>query len=353
MSAYTQHLSICSPINIEIKKSDAELMQEASVQLFSLLSSEQYRRFFLTHNNWFDASLLQVNHRPLSMIGVDFHITHEGPKIIEINSNAGGLVTSAIWAHRHDHQRMHNALSAFVLSMQESYREMTGNDLKTMAITDHDPEHQFTIYDFLLTKKLMESIGVRCDILDPKDLNSNYDFIYNRSCDFLLSSEDSQTMKSLYTSGDCCVAPNPYMFCLLSDKRAMVTINDFLSAHEGDYSALRSALLPCMHIRDFVATGNRRSGWYFKHAMQYGGADVFRGRKLSVAKLQHILSEDYIVQKEAKPATVLYNEVPFKYDVRVFVWKEQVIDLSIRTYRGRITNFRTPEGGYASFNVTP
>lgn len=347
-----ENKQLCSPILVNLKQKDVAIMEQASLELFSLLDSDKYNAFHVENTSWFKNDRETGNNHQLGMLGFDFHVTAEGPRLIEINSNAGGLVTSSIWSHRKDSSKLENVLSMFARSFTEEFQRFKHHPAKTMVIVDNSPKQQFTFYDLLLTQQLMEAFGLSCDIADVNDQLDGYDIIYNRSCDFMFERNEMKCIKKIYQEGNACVVPNPYMFSRLSDKRALITLYNYLK-ETSDLSLpfSRQVVLPCMHIHDFVEAGLKRSGWFFKPAMAYGGYGVYRGRKISMVKFKEIAEKDFIAQKAAVLQEIDYQDESYKYDIRVFAWRGNIIDLSVRTYQGRITNFRTPNGGYASFTV--
>jgi len=341
---------ICSPLQVPLRNDDITLMEDSSKELFSLLLSEKYNEFFISKAQWNPKVAEQVKTSPLCMIGVDFHVTSEGPKLIEVNSNAGGFVPAAVWAHRNDPEHLEHVLSSFSSMFSDEYAAYSGNgSLRSCAIVDECPQNQFTSYDFSMTQDVLQASGVECDILDVHDNYSQCDLVYNRSCDFYFKSTLAQELKSFYLEDSVCVLPNPYAFSRVSDKRALLIIRDFMESYPHRLPALESVFLPCMDIGEFEQSGLRRAGWFFKPAMLYGGEGVFRGRKISMVKFRELLNQEFIVQAEALPGKIDFRGESFKFDVRVFVYRHQVMDLSVRVYQGRLTNFRTVNGGYASY----
>jgi|UPI00037534FB hypothetical protein len=348
---YAGEKLLCSPITVDLEQKDVDMMYETSIEVFSLLESESYNDFFRRNNILRKQEEDCCFSKPLCVVGVDFHITPEGPKLIEINSNAGGLVTSALWAHRDTPEKVEKILTLFAKSFLTEFKQVTKKNAINMAIVDEDPYAQFTIYDLLLTQDLMRLNGVTCDIVDSNSITNKYDIIYNRTCDFLLNTEKSVCLNRAYDKKHNILVPNPYMFSKISDKRSLVDIYNFVCENSEMFPAMSKTLLECMHIKDFSDSGLKRSGWFFKPGMEYGGAGVYRGRKISMIKFQEIIQQEFIAQREATPPTITYLDQDFKYDVRVFVWRDTIIDLSIRVYQGRITNFRTLNGGYASYRI--
>ncbi len=110
---------------------------------------------------------------------LDFHISPERPKLIEINSNAGGPFVN-IAAHDAqiacclDARRIHRCtagaaqLEAELVTMFQREWMLARGDapLRSIAIVDVQPRGQFLYPEFLLAQQLLESQGIRPFIAD-------------------------------------------------------------------------------------------------------------------------------------------------------------------------------------------
>ena len=113
-------------------------------------------------------------------MGFDFHVDASGPKLIEINTNAGGafLNVAARAAHRaccdaiDDVQPAEAQLEHDIVSMFEAEWRLARGDrpLRTIAIVDGNPSGQYLYPEFLLARQLFESRGTRSFIVDPVQL---------------------------------------------------------------------------------------------------------------------------------------------------------------------------------------
>lgn len=345
----TKDIKILSPIEVKIKKNDFQVMCEAAKEIFSLIFNKEY--FHLVEEvQGQEITFPTQSNLPVWMIGVDFHLTNEGPKLIEINSNAGGLITSSIWAHLEKNDFL-DTMNNIVDSVKDAYHVWSGKELHSIQIVDEDPRTQFTYYDIRLTKFLFSLHSIDSNISDISECDHRFNFIYNRSCDFLLESNLSEKLRRIYEDGSSFVFPNPAVYQLLSDKRSMIAMNSYLKEHPMDYPYIRRVLLECKTIDMFNKQNDSKSGWVFKPYDRFAGEGVFRGKKISNIKFKEISGGNYIAQREARPGTVQYNKRKYKYDVRIFVYMDKILDLSVRSYEGRITNFRSEYGGYSKWEL--
>jgi hypothetical protein len=115
-------------------------------------------------------------------LGYDFHLTTAGPKLIEINTNAGGALlnvqllreqlgcceAAALFAAYRDaeiaEQRL---LSMFQTEWRRAGREQP---LRSVVIVDETPSSQYLYPEFLLFKRLFESHRLSVSIADPSEL---------------------------------------------------------------------------------------------------------------------------------------------------------------------------------------
>ncbi|RZV41425.1 MAG: hypothetical protein EX271_08025, partial [Acidimicrobiales bacterium] len=113
-----------------------------------------------------------------AFMGYDFHITATGPRLIEVNSNAGGsaIVSSIEQAIGRDVQGSEN----LIRHMFEREWVLAGLTaaLKTIAIIDADPKQQFHYPDMRLTAAALQRKGFKVVIADPGEVRRDKDGLY-------------------------------------------------------------------------------------------------------------------------------------------------------------------------------
>jgi len=309
-----------------------------------------------------------------AMIGYDFHITPTGPKLIEINTNAGGLMTSALWRLRDEPKHAEKVVQKMVNMFHTEYSNWKKNPtdrIQHIAIVDRDPFSEFTIDDFNLTKAAFEEHGIEVSICraDQLILRNNHlyapdhkiciDLVYNRSCDFYFQEEGSSTLRKAYLNRSVCVTPNPYGYGLLSDKRSLALLYRLVLSEESilksdEKEILEDVILPThMLYSDYDKFTSKKNKWFFKPINLHAGIGAFRGDKISRKKLLELNPIEYIVQETAKPEEIPMVDGSYKYDLRLFTHQNVTIDISSRLYKGRLTNFRKFNGGYTKVKVIP
>jgi hypothetical protein len=298
------------------------------------------------------------------ILGFDFHLTAEGPRLIEINTNPGGLLAvdaqaRALAARRPDLGDAPRVEDAVLAAFRDEWRARRGDvPLRRMAIIDDDPANQYLEPEFHLYRRLFEREGMAAEVMDPSRFDrARVDMVYNRLVDFGLDSPAHAALAEAWRSGRTVVTPDPRAHCLYSDKRVLALLSD--------EAALRALGLP-RQVTEVVGrvvpativvsaekaadlwAGRRQ--WFFKPAKGHAGKAAYRGAKMTASAWPTVLAAPYVAQ-DFVPAARLHLDhldASLKIDLRANVWRGRVIQLAARLYEGQTTNFRTPGGGFAA-----
>ena len=302
-----------------------------------------------------------------AFMGYDFHITEDGPRLIEINSNAGGaFIVAAIRqaAGLPGAQVETDIRAMFVREWQLSGRS---GEPKHIAIIDDDPNEQFHYPDMCLAAAMFWRFGWQTDIVDPSEVEYDngqlrargkiIDLVYNRLTDFDLSAPDHQALKQAWAEKAVVVTPEPCHHALHADKRNLITLTDPNFIAQINVSAQNKLQLE--KIPKTVAVGpdnvdqlwQDRRNYFFKPFAGFGSRAVYRGAKLTKSKWQEISAGGYVAQAlVAPPQRLVTHETisaPQKFDVRVYTYDGKPFLMAARIYQGQVTNLRTPGGGLA------
>jgi hypothetical protein len=307
-------------------------------------------------------------------MGYDYHLGAEGPKLIEINTNAGGamLVAGLGRAHRdccHEVPLPSSTLAPEedILAMfREEWRLERGElPLNTVAIVDETPSEQFLYPEFLLFARLFQRAGMKAIVCDPSELilkngalwhgEHRVDMVYNRATDFSLARHAS--LRQAYESGAAVLTPHPRAHALYADKRNLIALTDAerLDAFGVD-AETRQVLLETIPRTEAVTLDRaddfwaRRKQLFFKPAGGFGSKAAYRGDKLTKRVFGEILGGGYVAQTLAPPGARRTGSEPgaeMKVDLRHYVYQGRIQQSCARLYQGQTTNFRTPGGGFA------
>ncbi|MCD6061928.1 MAG: hypothetical protein K0S16_2239 [Moraxellaceae bacterium] len=315
-------------------------------------------------------------------MGYDFHFDGSTPRLIEINTNAGGMLLNALLlAHQQvccDFMQGFSAdafgASAPGTRLLQMFREEwaaagRSGEPRRIAIVDERPAQQFLYPEFLLFRKLFESAGWQAVICDPQELvreggrllvqGEPVDMVYNRLTDFALLEPAQARLREAWLAGEAVVTPDPWHHALQADKRNLVHFADteWLAAH-GASAEERALLAQVVPPTRRVAAQNADELWaqrkqlFFKPLRGFGSRAAYRGDKLTKSVWADIVaSHDYVAQAYAPPGTrrvrVDGELRDMKFDIRCYAYRGEILLLAARVYQGQTTNMRTQGGGFA------
>ncbi|MEW6694845.1 MAG: hypothetical protein AB1371_07860 [Pseudomonadota bacterium] len=333
-------------------------------------------------------AIARLDHGPRGVfMGYDFHLGGQGPRLIEINTNAGGALLNAAlaraqtaccretaWAFRPSADLEHLEATFLAMFQAEWRRQRAHAPLTRVAIVDDDPPGQYLYPEFLLFERLFARAGIEAVVADAGALvwrdgrlwhdGLPIDLVYNRLTDFDLDEARHAALRRAYEAGAVVLTPHPRAHALYADKRNLMLLSDASAlARLGAPSAVVAVLQDGVPRTEAVtATAAQRlwaqrRGLFFKPASGYGSKAAYRGDKLTRRVWEAILAGDYVAQAMAPPSERL-TEVDgqltdFKLDVRAYVYGGDIQLFAARLYAGQTTNFRTPGGGFAPVFVVP
>jgi hypothetical protein len=312
-------------------------------------------------------------------LGYDFHLTATGPRLIEINTNAGGALLnlellrvqlrccaeSAQLAGITDP----DALASEWLEMFQKEWQLVGNarPLRRIAILDDAPALQYLYPEFLLFKNSFAAAGIEAEVLDPAQLQLRagklvsdagvVDLIYNRLTDFYFEQAAHTHLRQAYLERAATFTPHPRAHALYADKRNLVLLSDAAALRELRVEpSVIETLLQGVPRTELVDASERdrwwseRKRWFFKPASGFASRGAYRGDKLTRGVFEEILTGGYVAQSLVSPSERQHQageSGALKLDVRNYVYEGRVQLIAARLYRGQTTNFRTPGGGFA------
>lgn len=315
-----------------------------------------------------------------AFMGYDFHLTPDGPKLIEVNTNAGGAFLNALLAQAQTAccpeiraiVPAAEPLAEFEdavwrMFMDEWRLQGRSGQPRIVAIIDTAPEDQYLYPEFLLAQAFFERHGVQAVVADPMALRFaagrltlgalTIDLVYNRLVDFAFDEPETAALRAAHLADAVVVTPNPRNHALLADKRNLALLSDprVMEAFGVD-AELRRVLSTLPHTRLVTAENTdelwtQRKSFFFKPAGGHAGKAVYRGDKLTRGVWATIGEGGYIAQAFAAPSErrvqVDGDPQARKMDVRLYTYAGVTILAAARLYQGQTTNFRTPGGGFA------
>jgi hypothetical protein len=323
--------------------------------------------------------IAQRDHGPVgALMGYDFHLGGDGPRLIEVNTNAGGAFLNALLARA---QRACCAVmeppssaagysfeDAVFRMFQDEWRRQRGTGIPhRIAIVDDSPEEQYLYPEFVLARQVLTERGVEALIADACGLRydggrlssdgHNIDLVYNRVTDFALNQPEHKALRDAYRDGTVVVTPNPHNHALLADKRNLSLLSDQALLESWGVEPRLRAQLSAVPRTVLVTPDSAEALWqarknlFFKPSGGHGGKAVYRGDKLTRGVWAKISQGGYVAQTLVRPSErmVRVDDAPQarKMDVRLYTYDGRVLLVAARLYQGQTTNFQTPGGGFS------
>ena len=313
---------------------------------------------------------------PGGLLGLDFHLSADGPKLIEINTNPGGALLNVLLGRA---QRLcvsgnsvpptdlAKAEQRLVEVMQDEWNFQRGSTpLRSILVVDESPSAQYLYPEFLLYQELFKRYGYDAATCAPSDLilkdgavyagEMRVDLIYNRLTDFSLREASNATLRSAYVLKQVALSPHPRAHALYADKRNLCLLSDpqFLQSLHLSPDIVQS-LMSGVPKTVQLTRDNRDELWanrrnlFFKPASGFGSRASYRGDKLTRKVWEFMATEPYVAQAIVPPGERRINatENPLKVDIRCYAYGGKPLLYAARMYRGQTTNFRTSGGGFA------
>ena len=321
-------------------------------------------------------------------MGYDFHLTPNGPRLIEVNTNAGGALLNGLHtASLCDPEKL-ACLCADLLPVEALERAIVGTfaaelaavrgagaRLARVAIVDDRPREQFLYPEFELFQTLFARAGIEARIADTRALapapgggvaldDWPVELVYLRDTDFALAGERTRALRQAYLASAVVVTPSPREHFLLADKRRLTifcseSMLRKLGVDVDDARFLHSVVPETHRLSELGddAAWRSRAEWVFKPAAAFGSRAVYRGDKISRKKFESLRPEaGYVAQRRVEPGlvTVETGSGPraMKFDVRAYAYRDRVLLLGARVYEGQVTNLRSPGGGFSAICVS-
>jgi hypothetical protein len=309
-------------------------------------------------------------------MGYDFHLGEDGPRLIEVNTNAGGAFLNALLARAQraccaeidippTPQSFEDA--AFRMFQNEWIRQRGTGAPQRIAIVDDSPSEQYLYPEFVLARQVLAARGIDAVIADASQLRyddgqlsvdgKTIDLVYNRVTDFAFDQPEHKALREAYRDGAVVVTPNPHNHALLADKRNLSLLSNSATLEAlGVDPGLRAGLAAVprtvlVNPDNADALWKSRKDLFFKPTGGHGGKAVYRGDKLTKGVWAEIAGGGYIAQTLVRPSErmIKIDETPQtrKMDVRLYTYDGKVLLVAARLYQGQTTNFRTPGGGFA------
>ncbi len=358
--------NLISPFKLKLSKTILEQAKLVVKNCYALRENEDYQLDVLSK---LDPSIARDPKNKSICMSYDFHVNEEEQlKLIEINTNAAFLLLGYNLYKATNTPLPINDFSdlEIIENIKEELRLAQISSTPEIAIIDEDPEQQRLYVEFLVFDTLFKKHGLFSQILNLdsslkekfedhlKNFNKSFNFIYNRSTDFLFSSEKSKFLRECISNSEIVISPHPREYSLLADKSRLIEWTNPLSPWYNKLSEIQKNLLKSTVLDNFVSTEvwSQRKKLFFKPLQSFGSKMSFRGESISRKLLDDIVSKEKILAQEYCPPPEMEfkidNEtIKLKYDLRFYAYKDRVQMCIARLYQGQVTNLKSKHGGFA------
>lgn len=383
-SILTQRPHLFSATSVFISQAQYQQMQALVSAVEQVVDLPAYRQTVLD-----DAPAIAQQANPTRgvFLGYDFHLSPEGVRLIEINTNAGGALLNTFlaraqtaccqdmaWASAANIKLANLEKTFFAMFSQEWQRQRGTQPLRQIAIIDDEPNNQYLCPEFQLFQQLFQSLGVQAVVIDARELTWHdgklwanerpIDLVYNRLTDFYLEDSAHLALKMAYKANAVVLTPHPQAHALYANKHNLVRLSDAQSlAQLGISGALQQTLVNTIPTTETINPAKAEDLWarrkqlFFKPANGYGSKATYRGDKITRRVWEEILQGDYVAQQLVPPSARRLQadgiEAELKVDIRAYAYAGEIQLLAARLYTGQTTNFRTSGGGFAPVFLMP
>ena len=310
------------------------------------------------------------------LMSYDFHVSSAGElKLVEVNTHSSGYLASDL---ADQVQALSFPWKDPLDSLKKSFQNEWGcfsslSDSPACSwIVDQCIAQQKMYVEFLMYKDFFEKcLGWPCVLQEAEGLSVNAQgelmnlqgqktvFVYNRSTDFYLEHSKNFPLRQALLKKRCCITPHPLEYFLLADKARLCDWSDEgffnqIGLSQEEQKELKKVLLKTFLVKNKLEEElwSKRKQYIFKPLRSYGGKSVYRGKSLTRKVFKRILAEDFLCQDLFAPSVFTDSQGgQWKYDLRAFVYKDQLQKLSARVYKGQLTGFSAPLSGFASVAV--
>lgn len=338
---------VCEEV-ILLQKKHFDMIQKSIREIEKIFSDKKYIKETLASKNIKESPTRGV------FVSYDFHISTNGPKLIEINTNAGGVFLA---------NKILKADELFEQAvMQMFFKEynlgrQTSEKPRTIAIVDENPNKQYLYPEFLLFQETFKKYGIDTFITDPKNLivkndklflhDIEIDLIYNRLTDFYFEKPENKQLLEAFQKNLCVITPSPTHYCLYADKLNLIKLGTYNKSE-----ILNNTLLKIIIVdeQEKVKLQKDKKLFFFKPLKGYGGKGAYCGKKMTT-KIWDSIDSSYLAQECVRAPEISSASQKMRYDLRVVTYDGAIQQILARVYSGQVTNFKTKGGGYAKVQI--
>lgn len=365
---------LISPLELKLPRT---VLENASAAIRALHAISRREAFARALEPVAGISDVAATHESVLM-AYDFHTNEAGECfLVEVNTNASGFLLASLMDMIHT-QATVGSFAPLEMLAKSFARELElwgkAGAAPVVAITDEEILQQKMYPEFVMYRDWFRSFGWKAEFCESRDFAfgdgrlsgagfDKIDLVYNRLTDFYLENPAHAALRAAFGAQAACVTPSPREYWLLADKQRLVELGreGFLAqvaASAEEAAAVKKVLLPTFDKKSFPNEDeiwSQRKNLFFKPKRSHGGKSVYRGESVSRKVFERLMAEDVLIQ-HFQPAQKVPTDDPrsvlshWKFDLRFFVYADQIQLAAARIYQGQVTNFSSPLGGFTRVN---
>lgn len=360
-------------------------METVVKSLFRLKSRKDYQKSLSAAE---PESSLKNKKQDSVLMAYDFHLKDGIPYLIEVNTNASGflLVNSFYQFQNYPYSQAKEDLKQSFQKEWEKFcseyeSDNSNNFIKNgflkssfennnkkikpdkIVLIDEALSSQKMLIEFFMYKDFFQSMNWPFEICDSRSLKADdrgflytpkgdkIDFVYNRSTDFYF--ENHPALATAYRKGVCAISPHPREYHLLANKSRLC--GWYIQKEKWEELKQIERHIPYTEILTEENKGQfwkNRKKYFFKIKTGHSGKMAYRGSSLSRRKFEELCRLNGIAQEYIPPSLVQSAKGgEWKVDFRVYVYEDQIQQITARCYQGQLTNFQAEGSGFSAVNV--
>jgi hypothetical protein len=284
-----------------------------------------------------------------------------------VNANAGGVL-AAIAAARQvndccaewEQEQLHGRL------LELFRRDLLGSEPRragVVAIVDDALATQPMLAEMRGLAAMMRADGADVRVIDAADLDYRdgrlrhgdlaIDRIYWRSTDFLPEEPAHEAVRRAVAERTTTLAPSAHAYRAIADNRRFVEWSQQPELARDTATGQRFLIAETvpMSSRTVDAWHADRKHWVFKPVSSYGSRGVYVGKSITWHKLLQLPADKYLAQRYFPHPHIEREGAAWKYDIRFFGDRGQIIGAAARLFQGQVMGMRTPGSGFAPLRV--
>jgi hypothetical protein len=169
----------------------------------------------------------------------------------------------------------------------------------------------------------------------------------------MLEEPRHESVRRAVAEGTTALAPSVQAYRAIADKRRFIEWSQKPELARDAATGQRFLIAQTvpMNLRTVDAWHADRKHWVFKPVSGHGSRGVYVGKSISRHRLLQLPADNYLAQRYFPHPQLEREGAVWKYDIRFFGDRGQIIGAAARLFQGQVMGMRTPGSGFAPIRV--